>query len=197
MERVNFLSYIPHQKLKEGAKLCLDNATCLVSVAKDIPNEYSSVAAFLSILAMEEVGKGIVLIKKYDEGSDLEEKEWKNLVKGPNAHKYKLGVVHTSLIDPYSVLKPHDLSPKMQDIKEFQYATQERAAQIDRFKQDQLYVDWKDGKWISPVYYNKERNKFIYKMEIPQSHVENAITAIRLLKTKLREFEEDLKKAKK
>jgi len=189
------LSYIPHQKLKEGAELCLDNAACLVSVAKDIPKEYSSVAAFLSILAMEEVGKGIVLIKKYDEGSDLEEKEWKKLATGRNAHKYKLEVVATSLIDPYSVLKPHDLSPKMQNIKEFQHATQERAAQIDRFKQDQLYVNWKDGKWSSPVYYNKERNKFIYKMEIPQSHEDNAITAMTLLSEKLREFEENLKKA--
>jgi AbiV family abortive infection protein len=191
------MSYIPHQKLKEGAKLCLDNAVCLVSVADQIAEEYSSIASFLSILAMEEIGKGIALIKKYDEGSNLEEKEWKNLAKGSNAHKNKLKVVQTALIDPYSLLKPHQLSPKLQDIEEFQHRTQEQATQIDHFKQEQLYVDWKDGKWISPLYYNEEIKKFIYKREIFESHLENAIMAIRLLNTKLREFEENLKEAQK
>jgi len=188
---VIFLPYIPHKKLKEGAKLCLDNAVCLVSVVDNIAEDYSSVASFLAILAMEEIGKGIALIKKYDENSGLEEKEWDEL-KNRGAHKHKLKMVQISLTDPYSLLKPHELSIELQKIKELESLAYNRAAQLDRFKLDQLYVNWKDGEWISPTYYDKEKNKWVFKVEKPgESYLYMAIMAIKLLRTKLREYEKE------
>lgn len=134
---------IPWQKLREGAKLCRDNAVTLAECALYIFKEYPTIASFLTILAMEEIGKGIFLLGDYEKGNDLTEKEWKKLSKGRNAHIRKLKIVHTAL----------KLSVKLEEIKEFQHKLSSIAKQVNELKLEYFYVDWneKEKQWMSPT----------------------------------------------
>ena len=171
---------IPCQKLGEGAKLCRNNAATLALCASDIFEKYSTIASFLTILAFEEVGKGIALIKKYEKGDGLTEKEWKQLSKFGDAHKRKLKILHIALIDPYSVLPPHELSVKLEEIKEYKPIASDIAEQIHKLKLDYLYVNWdeKENQWVSPI----ERKA--YDSDVAIKRLQAAIT---LLSQKLRE----------
>jgi AbiV family abortive infection protein len=171
---------IPCEKLGEGAKLCRDNAATLALCALDVFENHSAIASFLTILAFEEVGKGIALIKKYEKGDGLTEEEWKQLSKYRDAHKRKLRIVHTALIDPYSVLSPHELSVKLEEIKEFEPIANDISEQIHKLKLDYLYVDWdeKENRWLSP----NERKT--YDLVMVTERLQAAIT---LLSKKLKE----------
>ena len=167
-------------KLGEGAKLCRDNAVTLAMCVYDIFEKYPTIASFLTILAFEEVGKGIALIKKYEKGDGLTQKEWRQLSKFRDAHKRKLKILHIALIDPYSVLTPHELSVKLEEIKEFKPIASDIAEQIHKLKLDYLYVNWdeKENRWLSPI----ERKA--YDLNAAMERLQTAIT---LVSQKLRE----------
>ncbi len=121
---------------------------------------------------------------------DLSEKEWSNL----KNHRSKLGIIHTALVDPFSVLKPHEMSVKLNEIKKFKEDTNKMAKEMQKLKESYLYVDWnnKEGKWESPVIYNEEQKSFIYpKKEASGYIVQQVASATRLLSTKLREEKEE------
>lgn len=173
---------ISWQRLKEGAKLCRDNAIRLTDCSLKIFEKYPLIASYLIILAMEEIGKGIALAKNYEKGIDLTEKEWKKLSKGKDAHKRKLKIVHTALIDPYSFLKPHELSVRSENIKEFQHRTSRLADDVHELKLDYFYVDWndKENRWRSPI-------KPLASIEAVRQEWQLISQAIHLLTKKLRE----------
>lgn len=170
---------ISWQKLGEGAKLCFENAITLSECIRVISEEYRSIASFLSILAMEETGKGIALMKNYEKKNDLTENEWKKISRSRNAHIEKLKIVHQTLLDPYSLLLPHDLSVKLDEIEEFKKKSRKLAEEVNKFKLDYLYVDWneKENQWISPT--GREASV--------EDTFPLTVNAIRLLGQKLRE----------
>jgi AbiV family abortive infection protein len=170
---------IPYQKLVEGATLCRDNAAMLSECALDIFEKYPSISSFLTVLAIEETGKGLALLKKYEKGDDFKEKEWKKLTEDRKAHRRKLKIVHTALVDPYSVLSPHKLSVKIEEIKEFQHKANIIAKQVNKLKLDYLYVNWneKQNRWMLPM-----------KDHIFVEHIfQRLVASIRILSQKLRE----------
>jgi AbiV family abortive infection protein len=144
---------IPVKKLGVGAELCRDYAVKLAECALENLGKYPTIAFSLIIVALEEVGKGIFLLENFEKGNELTEAEWKRISYGAKAHRKKLKIVHTALIDPYSVLKPHELSVKLKEYKEFQHIEGRVTKQIYDLKLNSLYVDWKGDKnqWGSPI----------------------------------------------
>lgn len=143
---------IPYQKLVEGAELCRDNAAMLAACASDIYGKSPNISSFLAVLALEEVAKGVALLKSYEKGKDFTKEEWSELTMR-DAHRKKLEIVHEILVDPYSVLSPHDLSVKIGEIDKFRKNAEKIAKQIQRLKLACLYVDWnkKENRWKSPM----------------------------------------------
>lgn len=154
---------IPHQKLREGAKLCLDNSIMLFECANYIIDKFPSVAAFLVIFALEEVGKGITFMRNYESNNDLTKKDWKEL----KDHINKIEIVYRALVDPYSVLKPHDLSVRLSEYKEFNDLVNKIASELHILRLNYLFVNWdeKEGKWNSPVYWDEDKGNYIYRKE--------------------------------
>lgn len=142
---------IPKERLAEGARKCRDNAIMLTTSAAVTFGEYPVVASFLTILALEEVGKGISLLKSHKKGNDVTEREWEKLT-DRKAHARKLRVLHSSLTDPYSLLEPHEMSVQLEEIKEFVHRAGDLARQVSELKLNYLYVAWDEGtkQWIAP-----------------------------------------------
>jgi hypothetical protein len=61
----------------------------------------------------------LLLIENCEKNEDLSEKDWLKL----KNHRSKLGIIHTALVDPFSVLKPHEISVRLNEIKEFKEGT--------------------------------------------------------------------------
>jgi AbiV family abortive infection protein len=175
---------IPNKKLVEGAELCRDNAVMLATTAADIFDEHPVVGSFLSILALEEVGKGICLLKKHETGNDLEENEWNELAKWGCAHERKLKAVDVALRDPYSLLKPHDLSVQLEQIKDLDDQAYALAREVQHLKLAYLYVDWdrETAEWIQPI------SRQVYDSS---DALERLKAAICLLSQKLRTLESE------
>jgi AbiV family abortive infection protein len=144
---------IPKQRLVEGARMCRDNACMLTKSVADAFEKHPVVASFLTILALEEIGKGVSLLKAHKKGNDLTENEWTKLTTDRKAHTLKLRVLHESLIDPYSLLEPHEMSVQLGEIKEFMHQTSELAKQVNELKLNYLYVGWKreTEQWTTPI----------------------------------------------
>ena len=147
----------------------------------NIHDSYPTVASFLMILAFEEIGKGICLIEEYEKGNDLSEKEWGKLSKYARAHKKKLEIVHRTLLDQYSLLKPHELSVKLNEMEEFKHNAAQVARQIHDFKLDIIYVNWNENedKWDTPL----------EKKTYDENTFDRLVAATRLLSQKLGEYE--------
>jgi AbiV family abortive infection protein len=159
---------------------------CAISIEEGFP----VIASFLAILAIEEIGKGLAFIESYEKNNDLTEKDWKKLTAGSSAHKNKLKRVHKALVDPYSMLKPHELSAKLGELKEAQHDLSKIAKEMHDLKLNYLYVNWndKEGQWDSPANWGEEEKKWIYrKGTLEKPIIQRLISAIGLLSKKLRE----------
>lgn len=184
------MSKIPHKKLREGAKLCLDNSIRLTECAQNILDKFPCVASFLANIACEEAGKGIKLMENCEKNRDLPEKDWRKL----KDHRIKLGIIHKALFDPYSVLKPPELSVKLNKIEGVKKIVDKMTKELKVLKEGHLYVDWndKEGKWEMPAVWNEKQGCFIYKKGENAEHiVKIAVFATRLLGEKLREEKEE------
>ena len=172
---------IPVTKLVEGAKLCRDYAITLATCASENSKKYPVIAFSIMILALEEVGKAIFLLENFEKNNELSEAEWKR-ISGKKAHVKKLKIVHTALIDPYSVLKPHELSIRLKENKQYQHFEGIMGKDIYEIKLDCLYVDWKGDKsqWETPI--QKKSYNVNEALKILQ-------TAIYLLSEKIRELQ--------
>lgn len=172
----NLVVPIPITKYVNGAELCRDYSINLAMCALENFEKYPTVSFSLMILALEEVGKGIILLKNFEQGNELSETKLTD-------HLEKLKAVHTVLIDPYSFLKPHELSVRLKEEKKFfQGIEPSFANQIYDIKLDCLYVNWNENKnrWEAPM--QNRLYSLAKTFEICQS-------AIGLLSEKIREVQ--------
>jgi AbiV family abortive infection protein len=135
---------IPKTRIRKGIRLCYGNAERLLNGAKAILNcqyvgpgsintsyhrdlKYSSWCG-LVILAIEEIGKGYFLLQKYQSKQDVSNGEWESLTRGGNAHIRKI-----------------EEAKKLLNLTSRSFAKK-----LNRIKQRDVYVDWKNG-WQDPL----------------------------------------------
>lgn len=136
---------IPLDRICEGITLCYCNAQRLVEAARYYRKcryerggaidprlmqeaTYGSCSG-LAVLAIEEIGKGLFLFEKYQKCNDVTDNEWKQYSAAPSAHLKKIEKVQELLGS-----ETPEISKQMNDIK----------------KRD-IYVDWIDDDWRSPL----------------------------------------------
>ena len=125
------MSYIPSSRIKEGLLKCLKLSRRLISGAEELyeQNEFAN-AVCLTIIAQEEIGKGVFLIKHLINKEDITEKEWKRYSRTAKAHKNKLREFREFV----------KKIPKKRHYKI-------DVASLQRIREGGFYVDWKDENW--------------------------------------------------
>ena len=131
---------IPRNKLIDGSTICFKNASRLAHDAKLLydSKRYSSCLP-LAVLALEELGKGYMLMRAYDNNEDITSENWKKEFK---SHTEKLRIIS----------KTFQTSPIKNPNKE--KAVQQLSKLFDMLgekKIESLYVDW-----------NKNQNQWQY-----------------------------------
>jgi len=135
------LSPIPWEKLIEGIEKCLRNSQRLFSSAETLVLKEEFIPAIcLFILALEEIGKGIFLLRYLKAKKDVPDSQWKKYRYGSQAHIRKLEEVRK-----FTGLTVGDWSSALNQIK------------LNGF-----YVDWIENKWRSP----EESSPIITIMEL-------------------------------
>jgi AbiV family abortive infection protein len=140
---------IPDEKIADGYGLSLKNAKKILGIARDLFNkkEYA-VSIFLAVIAIEELGKGILLMQKRDE--PIDNKYWdKNFL-------HHLPKALASVNSIREVVKQDDPERhnKLQKLNELEQYLREHEIK----KLDALYLDW-----------NPERNDWDYYDEQMES----------------------------
>jgi len=124
------LSPIPWEKLIEGIEKCLRNSQRLFSSAEILVLKEELVPAIcLFILTLEEIGKGVFLLRYLKAKKDVPDSQMK---------KYF-----------YGGKKAHIL--KLEEVRKFTGLTvKDWSLALNQIKLDGFYVDWIENKWLSP-----------------------------------------------
>ena len=84
--------------LVKGARACLDNADRLIEDSEILFYENSFLSCFVLVqLALEELAKGFLLIKKQSRNKKFSKEDWKRLKEKSKAHKMKLTISEDAL----------------------------------------------------------------------------------------------------
>ena len=144
---------IPHRELDKGIKLSLENAERLIRDAEILYDNgrYSS-ASYLAIVALEEEGKTLLLLRNLLDRKDITAKQWK---KG----KFTKHIKKINAVEEIISKTARKLMMKVGDEREKQVQPAVMARYLRRDKDECLYVDWDfetrktqiTDKWKSPV----------------------------------------------
>lgn len=124
---------IPNKKIVDGYGLSLKNAKKLLIIAQDLfdKKEYA-VCIFLAVIAIEELGKGILLMQKRDETID-------NLVWNETFLKHMpKALAAVNNIREFVEKDDPELKNKLQKLDELEQYIREHELK----KLDALYLDW-------------------------------------------------------
>jgi AbiV family abortive infection protein len=125
------MSFIPYSEIKEGFLKCLKHSQRLIAGAEELQdqNEFAN-AVPLVIIAQEELGKAVFLLKHVKSRKNISYDEWEKYSKGKKAHINKLREFR-------------EFVKKLPRKKQYRFD----ADSLQEFKELGFYVDRKDGKW--------------------------------------------------
>jgi AbiV family abortive infection protein len=153
---------IPNSELKEGIQLSIENAARLIIDAETLYNNKRHVSAsYLSIVALEEEGKAIILLRKFLENNDVTEKYWK---KNLEDHQSKIVAVQDVIANYRKIMIPKK-DERTISIDKLDSGKLKRIDPADfgkfilKSKNRLIYVDWDfetrktqiNKKWESPI----------------------------------------------
>jgi len=125
------MSFIPSSKIKEGLLKCLKHSRRLISGAEELEKQSEHAnAVCLAIIAEEEIGKGVFLLRHLKIKKGITRDEWKKYSKERSAHINKL----REFREFFKKL------PKKRDYKI-------DVNLLQKIKVGGFYVDWKDDNW--------------------------------------------------
>jgi AbiV family abortive infection protein len=156
----------PWEGCKEGADVCLENANRLLQDACLLfEKERYITSSCLAILTIEEIGKGIELLELFRTQEDLSKSKWDKLSKG-KAHVGKImagqGLVHEHLEKQFKNIRLMNLNlderAKLTLAKHYQWR-----------KEQYLYVDLVNNRWISPATRFAKSQAVLASMELAEA----------------------------
>lgn len=157
---------IPDEELKKGVELCFKNASSLIEDAKNLVEHGSyGHARFLALSAIEEICKAFIYALNRIE-------VWKNeeLARDTTNHKSKFSIfVFSLLLDAVGkeIKKGHIEIKKPLDISDFDKIGKDLESAINdlkRGREESLYVDYQQGKWMSPFDISREDTESLVKI---------------------------------
>jgi len=136
------VSSIKVKELAKGIQLCVENAADLIEDARLLFNKNRFARCFsLCVLAMEEIGK-IEVIARGVLISKTDEKKWKRFEKNFKSHEIKQA--HAIVMQFAETLRSEGAKGVKQRLSAPGRFT------LDQAKQLSFYVDFLDGKFVSP-----------------------------------------------
>ena len=143
---------IPDEEIKKGVELCFNNAGSLIEDAETLLKQGSyGHALFLAISAIEEMSKAFMYA-----GGRVDIWKPEELVHDVLQHTPKYTLFVTSIVldsinkaiekGDYRITKPLDIDDFVELGKDLEFAIEE----IWKQRLQSLYVDYQQGKWLSP-----------------------------------------------
>ena len=152
MRMSDFSFTIRHTELEEGIKLSIENAERLIRDAEILCESYRCPSAsYLAIVALEEEGKALMLLRNLLNNKDITFKQWK---KG----KFTNHIKKINAVEEMISRRTRKLRMKIGEERWKQVQPALLARYLRRNKDDYLYVDWDfetrktqiTDKWKSP-----------------------------------------------
>ena len=139
---------IPVGKLMDGSLLCIKNASRLACDAEILfkSKQYSS-CILLAVLALEELGKGYMLMFHYEKRQDITSNIWNRDFK---SHKKKLEIIG----EAFKKATNNDPAKKeaFEKLSGFLF-------KMSKIKLESLYVDWDEGQKQWSYFDDRETDK--------------------------------------
>lgn len=158
---------IPSKSCQEGSGLCLNNAIRLSQDTRLLyKNERYLTSYCLATLALEEIAKGVELLKASKNGKDITKTKWTEL----KAHKEKIRIGRKVAMQSFEerfrlILKRLKTLPK----EKYDEVDLILADTYKWLKEKFLYVDWDQNNWTAPMKFRKADQIFFATFAIKKS----------------------------